>query len=65
MPITALESEGGSAATEIGGARRAHVLLSNLKRCIGRAYHAFKQHKYARGYRAAAAYRFSRRFSFA
>jgi len=59
---TVLESEGGRAATEIDGARWVNVLLSNLKRSIGGAYHAFKQHKYARRYLAEAAYRFNRRF---
>ena len=57
---TVLESEGGRAATEIDGARWVNVLLSNLKRSIGGAYHAFKQHKYARRYLAEAAYRFRR-----
>jgi hypothetical protein len=45
---TVLESEGGRAATEIDGARWVNVLLSNLKRSIGGAYHAFQQNKYAR-----------------
>ena len=39
-----------------------NVLLSNVKRSIGGAYHAFKQHKYARRYLGEAAYRFNRRF---
>jgi len=59
---TVLVSEGGRAATEIDGARWVNVLLSNLKRSIGGAYHAFQQHKYARRYLAEAAYRFNRRF---
>ncbi len=58
---TVLESAGGRTATELSGARWVNVLLSNLKRSIGGAYHAFKQHKYARRYLAEAAYRFNRR----
>jgi hypothetical protein len=59
---TVLVTDGGRAATEIDGARWVNVLLSNLKRSIGGAYHAFHQHKYARRYLAEAAYRFNRRF---
>lgn len=59
---TVLESEGGRAATKIDGASWVNVLLSNLKRSFGGAYHAFKQSKYARRYLAEAAYRFNRRF---
>jgi hypothetical protein len=38
------------------------VLLSNVKRAMGGAYHAIKQSKYARRYLGEAAYRFNRRF---
>lgn len=59
---TVLETAGGRAATQVRGARWVNVLLSNVKRSIGGAYHAFKQHKYARRYLGEAAYRFNRRF---
>jgi hypothetical protein len=62
MPIPCWRARGAGAAAEVGGARWVNVLLSNLKRSIGRAYHAFKRHKYARRYLAEAAYRFNRRF---
>jgi hypothetical protein len=57
-----LGSEGGRAATGIKGARWVNMLLSNLKRSSGGAYHTFRQHKYARYHLAEAAYRFNRRF---
>lgn len=59
---TVLETEGGRAATEVRGARWVNVLLSNVKRAMGGAYHAIKQCKYARRYLGEAAYRFNRRF---
>ena len=59
---TVLQTDGGRAATEVRGARWVNVLLSNLKRSIGGAYHAIKQAKYARRYLGEAAYRFNRRF---
>lgn len=37
-------------------------MLSNVKRGIDGAYHAFRQAKYARRYLAEAGYRFNRRF---
>jgi len=46
----------------VRGARWVNVLLLNVKRSIGGAYHAFKQHKVARRYLGEAAYRFNRRF---
>ena len=57
-----LDTGGGRAATEARGARWVNIVLSNLKRSIDGAYHAIKQHKYARRYLAEAAYRFNRRF---
>lgn len=59
---TVLETEGGRAATEVPGARWANIVLSNVKRSIGGAYHSVKQHKYARHYLGEAAWRFNRRF---
>jgi hypothetical protein len=59
---TVLETEGGRAATEVRGARWVNILLSNVKRSIGGAYHALKQRKYARHYLGEAAWRFNRRF---
>ena len=59
---TVLESEGGRAAAEMDGACRGNVLLSNLKRSIGDAFYAFRQHQYACRYLAEAAYRFNRRY---
>jgi transposase-like protein len=59
---TVLETGGGRAATEARGARWVNVLLSNVKRAMGGAYHAIKQSKYARRYLGEAAYRFNRRF---
>ena len=59
---TVLETGGGRAATEARGARWVNVLLSNVKRAIGGAYHAIKQSKYARWYLGEAAYRSNRRF---
>lgn len=55
---TVHESEGSRGFSEVDGARWANnMLLSNLKRSIGGAYHTFRQHKYARRYLAEAAYR--------
>ena len=62
MPIPCSRAKAAGRPTEIDGARWVNVLLSNLKRSIGGAYHSFKQHKYARRYLAEAAYRFNRRF---
>ena len=59
---TVLDTGGGRAATEARGARWVNIVLSNLKRSIDGAYHAIKQHKYARRYLAEAAYRFNCRF---
>ena len=59
---TVLDTDGRRAATEARGARWANIVLSNLKRSIDGAYHAIKQHNYARRYLAEAAYRFNRRF---
>lgn len=59
---TVLETAGGRAATRAKGAHWVNVLLSNVKRSLGGAYHAFKQRKYARRYLGEAAYRFNRRF---
>jgi hypothetical protein len=42
-----LQTAGGRAATEIDGARRVNVLLSNLKRALDGVYHAIPQSKYA------------------
>jgi hypothetical protein len=58
---TVLESEGGRAATQMEGARWANLLLSNVKRSIRGANHAYKQHKYAGCYLTEAACRFNRR----
>lgn len=59
---TVLKTAGGRAATEVDGARWVNILLSNVKRSIGGAYHSFSQGKYARRYLGEAAYRFNRRF---
>lgn len=59
---TVLETAGGRAATQVRGARWVNVVLSNVKRSIGGAYHALKHRKYARRYLGEAAYRFNRRF---
>lgn len=59
---TVLQTQGGRAGTEIQGARWVNVLLSNVKRSMGGAYHSIHQRKYARRYLGEAAYRFNRRF---
>ena len=59
---TVLDTGGGRAATQARGARWVNILLSNVKRSIGGAYHAFDQKKYARRYLGEAAWRFNRRF---
>ena len=59
---TVLVTGGGRAATEENGSRWLNVVLSNVKRSIGGAYHSIKQAKYARRYLGEAAYRFNRRF---
>lgn len=60
---TVLVTKGGRAATVVDGARWVNVVLSNVKRSIGGAYHSFNQAKYARRYLGEAAYRFNRRFA--
>lgn len=59
---TVLQSTGGRAATEVHGAKWVNVLLSNVKRSLGGAYHSVKQRKYCRLYLGEAAWRFNRRF---
>lgn len=59
---TVLVTTGGRAATQVDGARWVNIVLSNVKRSIGGAYHSFNQGKYARRYLGEAAYRFNRRF---
>ncbi len=59
---TVLETAGRRAATEVNGARWVNIVLSNVKRSIGGAYHPFNQRKYARRCQGEATYRFNWRF---
>lgn len=59
---TLLKTAGGRTSTQVEGARWVNIVLSNVKRSIGGAYHSINQGKYARRYLAEAAYRFNRRF---
>ena len=52
----------GRAATEQANSRWVNIVLSNLKRSLDGAYHAFAFCKYAHRYLAEAAWRFNRRF---
>lgn len=61
---TVIESS-GRAACEEEHARWVNIVLSNLKRSLDGAYHAFKFFKYAHRYLAEAAWRFNRRFDLA
>lgn len=58
---TVIESS-GRAATEQAHNRWVNVVLSNVKRSLDDAYHAFGFFKYAHRYLAEAARRFNRRF---
>lgn len=53
---------GGRAGCEQDNARWVNVVLSNLKRSLDGAYHAFKFTKYAHRYLAETQWRFNRRF---
>jgi len=58
---TVIESHGRSGCEE-ANARWVNVVLSNLKRSLDGAYHAFKFAKYAHRYLAETMWRFNRRF---
>lgn len=59
---TVVESAGGRAATEAGDMRWLNTVLSNVKRSLDGAYHAFKFSAYIHRYLAEAQWRFNRRF---
>ncbi|RBB16715.1 IS1595 family transposase, partial [Xanthomonas oryzae pv. oryzae] len=58
---TVIEGSGRSRC-EAENARWVNVVLSNLKRLLDGAYHAFKFAKYAQRYLAETMWRFNRRF---
>ncbi|MFT4196990.1 MAG: IS1595 family transposase [Pseudoxanthomonas sp.] len=58
---TVIQGHGRSRCEE-ANARRVNVVLSNLKRSLDGAYHAFKFAKYAHRYLAETMWRFNRRF---
>ncbi len=62
-PSTRTVIEGsGRSRCEAENARWVNVVLSNLKRSLDGAYHAFKFAKYAQRYLAETMWRFNRRF---
>lgn len=61
---TVIEGHGRSGCEE-ANARWVNVVLSNLKRSLDGAYHAFKFTKYAHRYLAQTQWRFNRRFDLA